>query len=327
MRFKGAVLELRGVQLKAMATSSDCSFDCVFEAGRICVVLGTNLAGKTDLCRLIAGLPTQASCDAMCLDGIDLARQPTRRRPVALVYQAFVNYPNWTVAANIGSPMRARKESTSQIGKQVGELAEALGLDDLLDRFPHELSGGQQQRVALARALAKQARVLLLDEPLVNLDYKLREALQGELKALLSDRATVVIYTTSEPREAFALGDDALLLRDGKLLQSGPPLAVYQAPSSLDAMALMSDPRVNRAPSGTGVVAVRPEHVSLEPVDDAVSYELRVIATETNGSESFVHGSCEGNTWVVRQPGIVDFAVGERVGVYVRPQDLLEFPA
>lgn len=321
------MLELRGVQLKADATSGDCTFDCVFEAGRICVVLGANLAGKTDLCRLIAGLPTQAGCDAMRLDGVDLTSEPTSRRPVALVYQAFVNYPNWTVAANIASPMRARKESASQIGKQVGELAEALGLGDLLERFPHELSGGQQQRVALARALAKQASVLLLDEPLVNLDYKLREALQGELKTLLSDRATVVIYTTSEPREAFALGDDALLLRNGKLLQSGAPLALYQAPSSLEAMALMSDPHVNRVPSDTGVVAVRPEHVSLEVVDDAVTYQLNVIATETNGSESFVHGSCAGNTWVVRQPGIVDLAVGDRVCVYVRQHDLLEFPA
>jgi glycerol transport system ATP-binding protein len=326
------VLELRGVRLKEDAAA----FDHVFNAGEICVVLGANLAGKTDLCRLVAGLPTQASLATAVLDGVDLVSQPTRVRSVALVTQAFVNYPNWTVAQNIGSPIhartssrtiRARRSAKTAIAERVDELAQALGLSDLLARYPHELSGGEQQRVALARALAKDARVLLLDEPLVNLDYKLREALQGEFKTLLHDRGTIVVYTTSEPHEALALGDHALLLRDGELLQADAPLEVYCRPNSLDAMDLMSQPRTNRVAIANGTAAVRPEHVSLQAIDDAITYQLHVIATETNGSESFVHGSCDGADWVVHQSGITVLQTGETVPVYVRREDLLEFSA
>ena len=159
-------LALKNVQLYRGAQR----FDQEFAAGAITVVLGGNDAGKTKLCRLIAGLPSEADGQVL-LDGMDLGTQPLRQRPVAMVYQAFVNYPNLTVAQNIGSPLGKNADPD-----RVQELAETLQIAPLLQRFPHELSGGQQQRVAIARALAKRARVLVLDEPLVNLDFKLREA-------------------------------------------------------------------------------------------------------------------------------------------------------
>ena len=208
----------------------------------------------------------------------------------------------------------------------MNELAAALQLDDLLARYPHELSGGQQQRVALARALAKRARVLLLDEPLVNLDYKLRESMRVELRGLLRDRGTVVVYTTSEPREAFVLGDAALLISNGSALQTGVPLAIYEEPSSYAAMSLMCEPRANVV-AADRMTAVRPEHVSLSPLPDSERYDLTIIATETNGSESFVHGACLGNEWVISAPGLATLQAGEVVSVYVRRADLKDFAA
>jgi glycerol transport system ATP-binding protein len=311
------VLELRGVELNERAAA----FDHSFGAGRISVVLGANRSGKTDLCRLVAGLPTTARASRIALNGEELSRRSTRSRPVALVYQAFVNYPNWTVRDNIASPLKARRAPKSEVDDTVRELAAALGLADLLARLPHELSGGQQQRVAIARALAKDARVLVLDEPLVNLDFNLREALRGELKALLGDRNTVVIYTTSDPSEAFSLGDDVVLLEDGNLLQAGAPLDVYRAPSSLAAMDLMCEPRANRIPSDHGTAAARPEHVVLEPLPGATEYALEIVAVETNGSESFVHCTCSANEWVVRVPGIVTMPPDKALSGWVREAD------
>ena len=216
-----------------------------FAPGAITVVLGRNRSGKTRLCRLIAGLEQPAS-GRIELDGRDITRLPPGRRDVAMVYQAFVNYPHLTVFDNIASPLRAQRAGRDVIDARVTEIAARLGLSELLDRLPAQLSGGQQQRVAIGRALAKGARVLVLDEPLVNLDYKLREELEVELRNMLTDGELTVVYTTSDPRDAFNLGDEVVLLEEGRILQSGPPLAVYRAPASEAAANLMSDPGVNR---------------------------------------------------------------------------------
>ena len=214
------MLEIADVHLNADCTEG---FEHTFVAGEIAVILGSNQSGKTDLCRLIAGLHTQAHGEVR-LDGEDLQGLKPQNRPVSMVYQAFVNYPNLTVHENIASPIRAQKVPTGERNSRVAELAGQLQLSELLDRMPHELSGGQQQRLAIARALAKSARVLLLDEPLVNLDFKLREILEYELRDLLRATNTIVIYTSSDPRDAFSLGDQLLLLADGRKVQAGPPI-------------------------------------------------------------------------------------------------------
>ena len=207
----------------------DCGFDHDFLPGGMTVVLGRNQAGKTNLCRLIAGLSTQAVGELL-LNNESLDKLSPQKRSVAVVFQAFVNYPNWSVAQNIASPMVAAGRDKVYTQSRVVELAEKLGLGELLQRMPNELSGGQQQRLAIARALAKEAQVLLLDEPLVNLDYKLREALALELRSLLDDSDTTVIYTTTDPKDAFTLGDDLLLLNGGSKLQAG---ARFLGPLSL----------------------------------------------------------------------------------------------
>ncbi len=312
------MLELTDVRLPGASLP----FAHTFAAGEISVVLGANQSGKTDLCRLIAGLPTRAS-GAVAIDGEAVVAGP-RRRPVAMVYQAFINYPNLTVAENIASPLKARRQPRAEIDAAVEALAAKLGLEGLLGRRPAELSGGQQQRLAIARALAKDARVLLLDEPLVNLDFKLREALQSELRSLLKASDTVVIYTTSDPRDAFALGDEVMLLAAGEKLQAGVPIEVYTNPSSLAAMQLLSDPGVNLFERDGHTHAVRPEHLRVD-VDGELSFDLAVTANETNGDESFVHGLVNEREWVVRTRGMLEALPGEVLRVSVRADDIRRF--
>ena len=318
------MLEIANVRLSADGTGG---FDHTFAAGEIAVVLGANQAGKTDLCRLIAGLNTQAEAEIR-LDGEDLQGIKPQNRPVSMVYQAFVNYPNLTVHENIASPMRARRMATAERRGRVNELADMLQISDLLERFPHELSGGQQQRLAIARALAKNARVLLLDEPLVNLDFKLREKLEYELRDLLKATNTVVIYTSSDPRDAFALGDQLLLLANGRKIQAGPPIDVYRQPLSLAAMELLADPCVNRFTRAGETCALRPEHVSVNRIEDtatAIGFDMNVTAFETSGDESFIHGRVAEHDWVVRCYGMPEVRVGSQLNLHARVDDVVSF--
>ena len=291
------------------------------------------------MCRLLAGLPTQA-CGDVSYNEQPLSHLPPQQRSVAVVFQAFVNYPNWTVAQNIASPMIAQGLSREVQEQKIRTLAQTLGIGDFLDRHPDELSGGQQQRLAIARALAQQADVLVLDEPLVNLDYKLREALIVELKALLAETRSTVIYTSSDPRDAFALGDQVLLLEQNQKLQSGTPLQVYQHPSNLAAAQLMSDPGVNSLPASQLTEhgerrAVRPEHIRLGaetvPQSDAeLRFDMQVDSVERSGDETFLHGNVRDpqrpeatEHWVVRRSGMHPVDAGQVVALYVRCDDIL----
>jgi glycerol transport system ATP-binding protein len=318
------MLELADVRLSADGGER---LDHAFAAGEIAVVLGANRSGKTNLCRLIAGLDSSARGEVR-LDGTRLNGMPPRLRPVSLVFQAFVNYPNLTVRENIASPMRARRMAAGVRRQRVDALAGMLQISELLERYPHELSGGQQQRLAIARALAKDARVLLLDEPLVNLDFKLREALEYELRGLLRATDTVVIYTSSDPRDAFALGDHVLLLAGGRKVQAGTPIEVYRRPASLAAMELMTEPCVNRFLRGGQICALRPEHVRVGSVADtaaAIGFDMQVTACETNGDESFIHGRVADRDWVVRCYGMRDVQPGEALSLNARTADVLAF--
>ena len=317
------MLELRDLVLKPGASP----INHQFPAGRISVVLGRNHSGKTAFCRTLAGLAPPVSGE-LYLDDLAITPLGPGERSVALVYQAFVNYPNWTVFENIASPLVAAGEDRQTIAARVRDIASRLGIDDLLERYPDALSGGQQQRLAIGRALAKNARLLVMDEPLVNLDFKLRERLQLELAELLRELDLAVIYTSSDPRDAFALGDELLLMADYGVLQSGSPLDVYRAPVSLPAADLMSDPRVNRLPDGEGVL--RPEHLTLARVaDDDLAFEVDLIGAETNGSETFLHCRPDGlgvdDHWVARLEGLVRAAPGSRTTLFAPRENLMTF--
>ena len=267
------------LEVRNMQRGAGSPFDHTFQSGQVCTVLGGNQSGKTDLCRFVAGLASQYTGEAL-LDGEVLAQ-----KDVAMVFQAFVNYPNLTVRENIEAPIKHFGRS-----EPVERYAEILGLTELLDRLPSELSGGQQQRLAIARALAKEARVLVLDEPLVNLDFKLRESLSRELLTLLGESGAVVIYATSDPRDVFLLGDEVLILKESEKLQSGPPIEVYQNPQSYEAMASMADPQVNSWEDNGNCYALRPEDFVVCGRDDERAIPFQVLGGESSGNKALVYG-------------------------------------
>ena len=199
-------LMLKGIEQRVGAAIHLLPIDLTLVPLAVTVLLGATQAGKTTLMRLMAGLDVP-SAGRVIADGRDVTGMPVRERNVAMVYQQFINYPSLTVADNIASPLKLRGAlGRAAIDARVAELATKLHIEPFLQRLPAELSGGQQQRVALARALAKQAPLMLLDEPLVNLDYKLREELREELSALFASGESTVVYATTEPTEALLLG-------------------------------------------------------------------------------------------------------------------------
>ena len=296
--------------------------DLQFSKGSINVVLGRNRSGKTALCRTLAGLPGPA-CGDLEIDGRAYeANQAPGSRPVALVYQAFVNYPHWTVEQNIASPLVA---DGVEDNVRVCELAELLQIGHLLDRLPSELSGGQQQRLAIARALAKSPDLLVMDEPFVNIDYKLREALVAELRLLTDEVGVTLLYATSDPADAMGLADQLFLIGDHEIIQRGEPLHLYQNPLSFDAADLMSDPGVNAYDNGE---YVRPEHLRLVRTESAgLCVAGKITGVETNGAETFVHADVSvpiGNqSWVARQRGMLDVLVGQEAWLWADAADVL----
>ena len=226
------------------------------QEGQMNVLLGPTQAGKTSLMRIIAGLD-QPDAGQVLVDGQDVTGMPVRERKLAMVYQQFINYPGLTVFENIAAPLRIQRCPLEEISQRVQAMAAKLHIEHLLQRLPGELSGGQQQRTALARALVKRASLVLLDEPLVNLDYKLREELREELLSLFTDGGTTVVYATTEPQEALLLGGHTFVLDAGRLLQSGPTLATYHAPNCVRVSAIFNDPPMNLLPAtvlGSSVV-------------------------------------------------------------------------
>jgi glycerol transport system ATP-binding protein len=193
------------------------------------VLLGPTQAGKTSIMRIMAGLD-KPTTGRLLIDGRDVTGVAVQKRSVAFVYQQFVNYPSFTVFDNIASPLRLKGSSSDEIKQQVQSVAEMMHIEHLLDRLPVALSGGQQQRTAIARALVKQADLLLLDEPLVNLDYKLREELRAEMLEIFTRRNSIVVYATTEPLEALMLGGTTSVMDAGRLIQSGATLEVFHRP-------------------------------------------------------------------------------------------------
>jgi glycerol transport system ATP-binding protein len=243
-----------------------------------------------------------------------------------------------TVFDNIASPLRVAGMAKSEIAGRVEEAADILQLRPMLARRPHELSGGQQQRCALARAIAKESRTVFLDEPLANLDYKLREELREQLPELFAGRGAVVVYATSEPEEALLLGGKTVLMDDGVTTQFGPTAEIYRSPQSLAAARVFSDPPINTAivvkkgalaqidkgpswplngdaavlPDGIYTMAIRPHHVTPTAQDaQSIAVPGRVLVTELSGSDSSAHFQMGADSWVSLAHGVYRYHVGQ----------------
>lgn len=344
------VLELKNLTKVVRGQTHIKQTDLVLKKGHFNVLLGETGAGKTSLIKLMAGLDPIASGQIL-MDGVDVTKLTTQQRQISLVHQFFINYPHMTVFDNIASPLRVAGMAKSEIQGRVEETADILKLRPMLNRRPHELSGGQQQRTALARAIAKDSKAVFLDEPLANLDYKLREELRELLPDLFAGRGAVVVYATSEPEEALLLGGETALMQDGYVRQFGATADIYRSPVTLDAAVIFSDPPINYAKvikqgnrmsmgatswtttsdmeshsDGPYVVAIRPHHVL--PYSTAPSnVELKgcVGVTELSGSESSAHFKFDDNEWVSLAHGVHAYSVGEDHAFYLDPSDCFYF--
>jgi len=322
-----------------------------FETGSRNVLLGRTLAGKTSLLRLMAGLD-RPTTGRLLINGEDVTGKFVRKRSIAMVYQQFINYPSLTVYKNIASPLKIAGVKKAEIDRRVHKTAEMLHIEDMLDRLPAELSGGQQQRVAIARALIGDAELLLLDEPLVNLDYKLREELRIELHDIFEEREAIVVYTTTEPTEALMLGGNIAVIDEGRILQTGPTPEVYHNPATTKVAEVFSDPPINfiKGAIQDGVVrmgrgiempledymkslsdgkylfGVRSNQLFLSRNDkEDEKITARVELAEINGSETFIHADYDGFRLVVQENGIRPVRIGAEITIYVSPSSFFVY--
>lgn len=325
--------------------------DLEFEKGTMNVLLGPTSAGKTSLMRLMAGLDKPDSGNVYW-EGKDVTGQRVRDRDVAMVYQQFVNYPSMTVYDNIASPLKLQKKSAREIDTKVKEMAELLRLTPLLERKPNEISGGQQQRCAIARALVKDVGLVLMDEPLANLDYKLREELRIEIPRLFAASGSIFVYATTEPEEALLLGGTTATLWEGRVTQCGPSIEVYHRPVDEITARVYSDPPMNfvtvrkvgakaqfsnrqqihvegdvaNLPDGQYRAGFRAHHLELGgEAEGKVAFESHLIVSELTGSHTYFHVETVGERWIGLVSGLQSFRNGEHLQVRICPKNMFFF--
>lgn len=316
----------------------------VLAPGSMNVLVGPTLSGKTTLMRLMAGLD-QPTAGRIQWQGQDVTGRRVQDRGVAMVYQQFINYPSMTVYDNIASPLRLQRVPRAEIDRCVRETAAMMRLTPMLDRRPLELSGGQQQRTALARALVKGAGLVLLDEPLANLDYKLREELRAEIPRIFEASGAIFVYATTEPEEALLLGGNTATLWEGRVTQFGPTPQVYRRPHDAVTARVFSDPPMNfkqievkggeavldsarwpvDVPNGRYLAGFRAPHLTLDPGAGALGLSARLDATEITGAETYLHLRHGDDRWVGLVPGVRDLAAGAALTVWLDPAHVYLF--
>jgi len=346
-------LELQAVSRTENGRAHIHPTDLLLEKGTMNVLLGPTQAGKTSLMRLMAGLDAPTT-GRLIWNGKDVTGQRVQDRKVAMVYQQFINYPGMSVYDNIASPLRIVGKSASEIDRAVRATAEMLKLTPMLQRKPLELSGGQQQRCALARALVKEAGLVLLDEPLANLDYKLREELRTEIPRIFEDSGAIFVYATTEPEEALLLGGNTATLWEGRVTQFGPTPQVYRNPADAVTARVFSDPPMNfvdcvkhgdrmnlgqgvtipatgrfaSLPDGRYQAGFRANHLHLQRSSaDAVEFPCTLGANEITGSETFLHLTHGSDRWVGLVHGVHDMTLGTAVGIWLDPAQVYLFDA
>ena len=315
---------------------NDVSFN--FKKGNLYTILGRTLSGKTTLLKTIAGL-LNPDKGAISFEEKDFIKIPVWERNVAMVYQQFINYPHLNVYENITFPLVQRKLSAEQIKSDVDEALKTVGLVGFENRKIQELSGGQQQRVALARSLAKKAKILLLDEPLVNLDYKLREQLREEFKRIFSEglsQDTILIYSTTDPQEVMELNGEVIVLDEGKVLQKGPAKEIFENPTNLKVAEISNDPPMNVLKGSKNLKNINFENIFLEipnhfmnledkdynfgirasevKLDDS-GEEFEIELAEISGSETLLHLKRGNSKIIALIEEVMNFKIHEKVKI------------
>jgi multiple sugar transport system ATP-binding protein len=269
--------------------------------GEFIVLLGPSGCGKTTTLRMLAGLENVTSGDIF-IDGERINDVPTQHRDLAMVFQSYALYPHMTIADNIGYPLRVRKLDKAERTTRVQRVAEMLEIESLLERKPRQLSGGERQRVALARAIVREPRAYLMDEPLSNLDARLRVQMRGELKRLQHELGTTTIYVTHDQAEAMTLASRVAVMKKGRLQQFDTPLNIYNAPANRFVAEFVGSPSMNFIPSERGTMGIRPEHIQVLTTPQEGALEARVYVTELMGNETFVFLTVGDNRMIARAP-------------------------
>lgn len=275
----------------------------VTEEGEFLVFLGPSGSGKTTLLRMIAGLETPTSGEIL-IGGQVVNHLSPRERRIAMVFQSYALYPHLSVYKNIAFPLKAQKVPKDQHAKKVEWAAGLLGIGRLLDRKPRELSGGERQRVALARAIVREPAVFLLDEPLSNLDAKLRAAAREELERFHKSIGTTTIYVTHDQVEAMAMGDRVVVLHQGVVRQVGTPKEVYEDPADTFVATFVGSPAMNLLEFSDVIVGFRPESflpAEIVPGVKPVKFRYVVNYVEYLGAERLLYGSIEGSGFETKE--------------------------
>jgi multiple sugar transport system ATP-binding protein len=332
---RAATVEARGVAKHFHEVRAVDGIDLGAGEGELLVLLGPSGCGKTTLMRMIAGLDRPTRGDIL-IDGEVVTDLPPRSRNIAMVFQSYALYPHLTVARNISFPLRARGVPREEVARKVDWAARMFGIERFLDRKPRQLSGGERQRVALARAVVREPAAFLLDEPLSNLDAKLRNAARDELKQFQRRLGTTTIYVTHDQAEAMGLGDRIAVLNHGKVIQVGTPHEIYERPSDIFVATFIGSPPMNLVEDGSTFFGFRPEAFLPRGAAgggeaEATSMPLRVTRVEYLGSERLVYGVLEGRqpeTHVISKlPSSMrlEVAAGQTHDFVLRPADTARF--
>lgn len=321
------MLELRGIT-KRYGRFELAIDNIVFDDNRYYVVLGPSGSGKTTLLRLIAGFEVPDT-GYIIMDNRNITFEPPWKRNIGIVFQNYALYPHMTAFENIAAPLRIKKVPKRVISDKVVEIARLLEIEDQLHKYPHQMSGGQQQRVAIARALVKEPRILLLDEPLSNLDARLRVEVRGFLKRLQRKIRTTVIHVTHDQEEALAIADEIILLNKGKVIEKGSPEDMYRRPRDIFTFTFIG--LSNLVPAeilgyeGNGMIGFRPEDVYIEYGEN---YDLEGIveAVEYLGSHSIITVRVDNAITIkVREDLRRSLSIGERVRMRINRDRILRF--
>ncbi len=339
-----ASVSMRGVTKKFDTVDVLMGIDLEIEDGEFVALVGESGCGKSTLLRLLAGLEWVTDGEIMIGDRVvnDIA---PRDRDVAMVFQSYALYPHMSVTTNLGFPLSLRKTPADTLASKVASVANSLGLDRLLQRRPRALSGGQRQRVAMGRAMIRSPKVFLFDEPLSNLDAKMRLEMRAELKSLHQQLATTAVYVTHDQVEAMTLADRIVVMDQGRVQQIGAPLDVYDRPINKFVAGFIGSPAMNfiegiAVPGGIAVgehtltlpsaqqlapqtrvwLGVRPEHIRLGGSENGVAARVEVV--EPLGHGTMLHLSVFGARWVVLDSARRALKAGDTVTLGICPENI-----